>query len=134
MFEKSSLFYIAGVQNFMWILVVAQKFLVALLYSSHMHRVWNVTKMFAFLHPSYIVFLSWYKWVTAVSSSQYGFRERKSTESAVNEIYYDYIHNLDQGLITCVSIFLQSIWYSASWKTLKKLEAVRYEKIASEIT
>ena len=40
-----------------------------------------------------------------LSPSQYGFREGTSTELVVNEIYNYYLHNLDQGLVTC-SIFL----------------------------
>jgi len=40
-----------------------------------------------------------------LSPSQYGFREGTSTELAINEIYNYYLHNLDQGLVTC-SIFL----------------------------
>ena len=40
-----------------------------------------------------------------LSPSQYGFREGTSTELAINEIYNYYLHNLDQGLVTC-SMFL----------------------------
>jgi len=40
-----------------------------------------------------------------LSPSQFAFREGTSTELAINEIYNYYLHNLDQGLVTC-SIFL----------------------------
>ena len=40
-----------------------------------------------------------------LSPSQYGFREETSTELAINEIYNYYLHNLDEGSVTC-SIFL----------------------------
>jgi len=39
-----------------------------------------------------------------LSPSQCLFREG-TTELAINEIYYYYLHNLDQGLVTC-SVFL----------------------------
>ena len=54
---------------------------------------------------------------------RYGFREGTSAELPINEIYTCYVHNLDQGLVTC-SIFLDlsKAFDTEPSKRLEKLE------------